>query len=121
MSSTNLRPAPTAAVDDAALDQQVRSLLERKHLLDIVSPITHVGAQSVPTLVIHGTKDRVAPFAQAEALVKRLRACAIHHRFVPVAEGEHAFPFTPHDRNHNTDLMPTVTGFLNKHPRPHQP
>ena len=94
---------------------------ERKRLLDLVSPITHVGAQSVPTLVIHGTKDRVVPFAQAEALVDRLRACAVPHRFVPVAEGEHAFPFTPHPRNHNTDLMPAVTAFLNENLRPQHP
>jgi acetyl esterase/lipase len=95
--------------------------VERKRLLNLASPITHVGARSVPTLVIHGDMDHVVPFSQAQALVERLAATGVPHRFIPVAGGAHAFPFIPHPRNKKTDLMPVVTAFLREHLNSPQP
>ena len=88
---------------------------EGKRILELVSPITHVTAASVPTLVIHGTQDPTVPFSQAEALVERLSAQAVPHRFIPVVNGEHAFPITPHPRNQQTNLVPEVVQFLKQH------
>ena len=88
---------------------------EAKRILELVSPITHLTAASVPTLVIHGTQDPTVPFSQAEALVKRLSELAVPHRFIPVVKGEHAFPLTPHPRNQKTNLVPEVVQFLRQH------
>lgn len=90
---------------------------ERARVLDLVSPLSHVSSKTVPTLVIHGTADHVVPFAQAELLVERLRECGVPHDFLPIPKGEHAFAAKPHPRNQNTDLMPTVTKFLQEHLR----
>lgn len=88
---------------------------ERGRILDLVSPIAHVKAETVPTLIIHGTKDPTVPFSQAEALVSTLAKLDVSHRLVAVENGEHAFPFTPHPRNAQTDLVPAVAEFLGKH------
>ncbi len=90
---------------------------ERERLLELASPMAHISSKTVPTLVIHGTRDRVVPFAQAEALVEQLRKCGVPHRFLPVPEGEHAFPVPPHPRNQSTDLLPVVNAFLRENLR----
>lgn len=88
---------------------------ERGRILDLVSPIVHVKTETVPTLIIHGTKDPTVPFSQAEALASALAKLGVSHRLVAVENGEHAFPFTPHPRNAQTDLVPTVAQFLGEH------
>lgn len=88
---------------------------EAERILVLVSPITHITAKTVPTLVIHGSKDPTVPFTQAEALVKRLADCGVQHKFIPIENGEHAFPIIPHLRNVNTNLVPEVLLFLKQH------
>ena len=88
---------------------------EGRRTLEVVSPIVHVNATTVPTLVIHGTNDQIVPFSQAEDLVKRLKEHGVPHRFIRVEHGGHAFPFTPHVRNKHSNLMPAVTAFLQEH------
>jgi acetyl esterase/lipase len=88
---------------------------ERGRILDLVSPIAHVKAETVPTLIIHGTKDPTVAFSQAKALAATPAKLNVSHRLVAVENGEHAFPFTPHQRNTRTDLMPAVAEFLGEH------
>jgi len=88
---------------------------ERQRILTMVSPITHVTSNTVPTLVIHGTKDPTVPFSQAEALVKALKEFGVPHELISVEGGFHAFPVTPHSRNMQTDLVPPVLEFLKKY------
>jgi acetyl esterase/lipase len=90
-------------------------LEEQQRIKELVSPITHVNSSTVPTLVIHGTKDPTVPFSQAEALVETLKEFRVPHRFISVEGGQHAFPFIPHPRNMQTDLVPPVLEFLKKH------
>lgn len=89
--------------------------VEQQSIKNLVSPITHVNSSTVPTLVIHGTKDPTVPFGQAEALVEKLKECRIPHRFISVEGGQHAFPFIPHPRNNQTNLVPAVLEFLKDH------
>lgn len=51
-----------------------------------VSPLAQLrrGAYDVPTFVIHGTHDKVAPFAGAERFVAELRNKNIRHGFLPL-------------------------------------
>ena len=60
---------------------------EDLRILDLVSPITHVTAQTVPTLLIHGTADPRVPFSQAEALVERLNPSGVPHEFISIKAG----------------------------------
>jgi acetyl esterase/lipase len=58
--------------DDALIDDQmVRNFLGAKYdespgRYEEASPITHVDATDPPTILFHGTEDRVAPYRQAE-------------------------------------------------------
>lgn len=88
---------------------------EALRILDLVSPITHVTSNTVPTLVIHGTADPTVPFSQAEALIETLSACGVPHELIAIEGGQHAFPITPHPRNQQTDLRPAVLEFLGKY------
>lgn len=88
---------------------------EQAKILELVSPITHVNSETVPTLIIHGTKDPTVPFSQAEALASIMTESNVSHRFVAVENGEHAFPLTPHQRNVQADLVPVVAEFLSEH------
>ncbi len=42
----------------------------------MLSPVTHVNADSPPTLTVHGEADRIVPVAQAVALDKALTEAA---------------------------------------------
>jgi pimeloyl-ACP methyl ester carboxylesterase len=57
---------------------------------------------TVPLLILHGTADRVVPFAHAEAA-----ATAPHARLVPLAGGDHVALFT-----HLDEVRAAVTSFL---------
>jgi acetyl esterase/lipase len=85
---------------------------EALRIVELVSPITHVTSNTVPTLMIHGTADPTVPFSQAEALVEKLRTNGVPHELIAVEGGQHAFPITPHPRNMQTDLRPAVLEFL---------
>lgn len=88
---------------------------EQRRIKELVSPITHVNSSTVPTLVIHGTKDPTVPFSQAEALLETLKDSGVPHRLISIEGGQHAFPITPHPRNMQTDLRPAVMEFLKEH------
>jgi acetyl esterase/lipase len=38
-----------------------------------ISPITHVTADDPPTLIIHGDKDKLVPYQQAEVMIAKLK------------------------------------------------
>ncbi|MCO5242135.1 MAG: alpha/beta hydrolase [Chitinophagaceae bacterium] len=52
-----------------------------------VSPIHHV--KHIPTLIIHGTGDKVVPFWQAEKLQQKLAAEKITHQLLPIQGADH--------------------------------
>ncbi len=55
------------------------------------SPIHHVGGDTAPMLLIHGTRDRWVPIEQSEALARALDAAGIMHVFVRVDGARHGF------------------------------
>jgi acetyl esterase/lipase len=55
------------------------------------SPVNYVSATSVPTLVIHGTEDPIAPLAQADELVQKLQQHSIPYQYVKYKSG-HGIP-----------------------------
>jgi len=53
------------------------------------SPITHVSVDDPPTLSLHGTADRLVPYAQSVALHAALSAPRVSNRLVTVEAGGH--------------------------------
>jgi len=70
---------PTNFLDPKAWDRrEIRDFLrvgwtDNPELWQLASPITHVRADSPPTLVIHGTTDMLVEVSQADDLVERLQ------------------------------------------------
>jgi acetyl esterase/lipase len=70
-------------------DQLTRGLQGRA--LADASPITHVTPDAPPFLLVHGTADRLVPFAQSEALHAALTAAGVEARLVRVDGAQHIF------------------------------
>ncbi len=47
-----------------------------------ISPITHVTADSAPTLIIHGDADKLVPIQQAESIIARLKEAGVPTKLV---------------------------------------
>lgn len=55
----------------------------------LASPITHVGAATRPTLVIHSDDDKSVPIQQAVDYVGKLKGAGVTHRFVHYTDRGH--------------------------------
>lgn len=55
----------------------------------LASPITHVGAATRPTLVIHSDDDKSVPIQQAVDYVEKLKGAGVSHRFVHYSDRGH--------------------------------
>jgi acetyl esterase/lipase len=64
---------------------------ERPELVALASPISHIGPDTPPFLIVHGDRDEVSPVRQSEMLCEALRGAGMGIEFVR-AEGErHSF------------------------------
>ena len=63
--------------------------LERQEAAQSASPMSWVSPGDPPMLLVHGTADRVVPFAQSRAFHERLRQSDIDATLVPVEGGGH--------------------------------
>jgi acetyl esterase/lipase len=62
-----------------------------------ISPVTYLTKAMPPTLIIHGDKDRLVPFQQAEVLMAKLEGLGVKHKLV-VREGkDHGWAELPAD------------------------
>ena len=69
-----------------------------KTVCEYYSPTTYVGRESVPTLLLHGDKDKVVPLKQSRKLAKMLEKHKIAHRLVIYPDAGHSFrTFTRQD------------------------
>ncbi|MBF6124493.1 alpha/beta hydrolase [Nocardia brasiliensis] len=57
------------------------------------SPVTYVRPNVPPTLIVHGTRDHVAPYRGSAELAERLRRVGVENRLIAVPYGEHIFDF----------------------------
>ncbi len=55
------------------------------------SPVTHVGGQSPPTLLLHGTIDTIVPPLQSMMLAEKLQANGVPYVYAPFLGLYHAF------------------------------
>ncbi|WP_312765636.1 alpha/beta hydrolase [Epilithonimonas sp.] len=57
--------------------------------LKIYSPITYINNSSVPTLMIHGTKDKIVPYSQSEILKEVLDKNNVKNELISIKKGNH--------------------------------
>ena len=92
-----LQPPFTAAVDYHEFDKKralfvpVKDKEKLREIARSVSPIYHVKEGSAPALIIHGTKDRLVPFQQAERLVEKYKGCKVAAKLVVREGAEHGW------------------------------
>ncbi len=80
-------------------------------LWSVASPVNHVDGNNPPFLILHGTADKIVPFAQSIELHRKLNARGVSSRFVLVEGAVHTFDLQPAQR----DLRPLVVGFFDEH------
>ena len=81
-------------------------------LYRLASPVTHVSPDDPPTLIFHGTIDRVVPIRQAELLVTRLREAGAAHQFVRIEGWPHAMDAAAEVNAH---CLAQMFAFLDQH------
>jgi len=57
------------------------------------SPINYVGSHTIPTLLIHGTRDELVFPAQSQRLAERLAAAGRQHLYLEIPWGRHGCDF----------------------------
>jgi acetyl esterase/lipase len=70
------------------VDEDVKQS-RRRHVL--ASPMSWVTPDSAPMLLIHGTKDPIVSFHQAEEMRDRLKEAEVEVEFMPIEGGGHGF------------------------------
>lgn len=80
--------------------------------LESVSPINDT-EHGVPTFILHGNKDKVAPLKHSKKLVKKLSKYNIENKLVVVEEGIHGFGTT--DKAYLDQLTDEMVNFIMMH------
>src|SRR5262245_20146334 len=62
-----------------------------------ISPITHVSADTPPTLIIHGDEDKLVPIQQAETFVAKLKEAGVEAKLVVKPGAGHGWADLPKD------------------------
>ncbi len=90
---------------DPELEALGGTLKEKADLAKLCSPITHVDANSVPFLLMHGTEDKLVPIQQARLLDKKLKAVNVSSKLV-MLEG------IGHNIRPNEDIIKQIVEFF---------
>lgn len=80
--------------------------------LKTVSPINDVET-AVPTFILHGNKDKVAPVKHSKKLVRKLKKQNIEAQLVTVEDGAHGFGTT--DKAYMDQLNDKMVNFIVSH------
>ena len=75
------------------------------------SPVTHINADSPPTLIFHGTKDTVVDRDQSKELFKALQKAGVPSELQMIEGAKHAWPL----KTSKFDLRSKVVKFFNQH------
>jgi acetyl esterase/lipase len=86
-----------AVVDVREMDPKTHRLErlsdeKQTEMLKKISPITHVNADTPPTLIIHGDKDALVPIQQAEVFVAKVKDAGGTAELVVKKGGGHGWP-----------------------------
>ena len=112
----NYRPA----IDVREFDKRTKRLehLSDKEKLEAlyrrVSPISHVSADTSPTLIIHGDADKLVPIQQAEVMVARLKKVGVPAKLVVKKGAGHGWGKMDSD-------MTAILDWFDRHLQEHSP
>jgi acetyl esterase/lipase len=84
--------------DQAKINEQIKK----------ISPITHVTAESAPTLIIHGDADKIVPIEQAELFLARLKSANVPAELIVKKGAGHGWPGMDKD-------IPSLTDWFDKY------
>ncbi|WP_288243617.1 alpha/beta hydrolase [uncultured Chryseobacterium sp.] len=80
--------------------------------LERVSPVNDT-EDGVPTFILHGNKDKVAPLKHSKKLVKKLNKNNIENKLIVVKDGNHGFGTT--DKAYLDQLTDEMVNFIISH------
>ncbi|WP_072885988.1 alpha/beta hydrolase [Chryseobacterium takakiae] len=80
--------------------------------LETVSPVNDT-ENGVPTLILHGNKDKVAPLKHSKKLMRKLNKFNIENQLIVVEDGIHGFGNT--DKAYLDQLTDDMLNFVMKH------
>lgn len=80
--------------------------------LETVSPLNDT-EDGVPTFILHGNKDKVAPLKHSKKLVKKLNKNNIENKLIVVKDGNHGFGTT--DKAYLDQLTDEMVNFIISH------
>ncbi len=63
---------------------------DRQEMARKASPVTYVSKDDPPFLLIHGTDDKIVPYAQSEILLKALSEAGVDAELVTIKDAGHA-------------------------------
>lgn len=87
----------------------------KKEVVEIcktISPLTYT-QNTVPTLILHGNKDKIAPIRHSKRLNKMLKKSDVEHSFIVVKKGNHGF-YTI-DKTYQEELNNAMVDFIISH------
>lgn len=98
--------------------QVFRARDESDPVLRLASPVTHIGPQSPPVLILHGKIDSTVDYLQAEELARTLGEQRVPHELLLLEDAGHTFAFRTWGRKKlSRDLGPVALAFLARHTR----
>jgi acetyl esterase/lipase len=86
-----------APFDFKQFDPKTRTyerITDEKKIVEIgraISPITHVTAESAPTLILHGDKDLLVPIQQAESIVAKMKEANVTAELIVKKDAVHGW------------------------------
>jgi acetyl esterase/lipase len=75
------------------------------------SPVTYLGQNTPPILILHGTADKIVPLELSRDFAAQLKERNLPYEYVEVPDAPHTF----HLQSTSVDLGPVVIAFLKKH------
>ncbi|MCU7613024.1 alpha/beta hydrolase [Chryseobacterium sp. GMJ5] len=88
---------------------------DRKKVIEFsenISPINYT-QNTVPTLILHGNKDKVAPLKHSKRLVKMLKKANTENTLIVVEKGDHGFKTI--DKAYQNELNDAMVNFIIAH------
>jgi len=77
------------------------------------SPLNYVDKPVLPTLIVHGTKDRIVAIKQSEQLQEAFQKHQVEHRFIRVEDGDHGLGNIAKEKT--DELVQTTITFIKAH------
>lgn len=87
---------------------------QKRDLIKLASPVTHITKDDPPFLIVHGDKDRTIPVKQAELFDEALRKAGVRSTLIRIKGGDHNFT-TPDTQPTMAEVGKAMLEFFDKH------